>query len=75
MVQAYVFIHIGTTDPLIVLNALRQIPEVQEAHVLLGPIDCIAKIACANQEALQETLLTLRGVPGVVNTDTRYVYA
>ncbi len=75
MVQAYVLIKISTPDPLKILNALREIPEVQQAHILLGPIDCIALIECANHEALQETLLTIRGVQGVVSTDTRYVYA
>lgn len=75
MVRAYVFIQISATDPLEVLAALRQIPAVQQAHVLLGPIDCIALIECANHETLQETILTIRSVRGVVNTDTRYVYA
>ncbi len=75
MVQAYVLINISSTNPLEVLNTLREIPEVKQAHILLGPIDCVALIECADHEALQETILTIRGVRGVVNTDTRYVYA
>jgi DNA-binding Lrp family transcriptional regulator len=61
MVQAYVFINISTRDPLEVLTALRQIPEVQEAHSLLGPVDCIAKLECPTQEKLQEVLSPFAG--------------
>ncbi len=75
MVQAYVLINISTTNPLEVLTTLRQLPAVKQAHILLGPIDCIAMIECADHEALQETIINIRGIQGVVNTDTRYVYA
>jgi DNA-binding Lrp family transcriptional regulator len=75
MVMAYIFLQISATDLLKVLSALRQIPVVKEAHVLLGPTDCIALIECADHEALQESILTIRAVRGVVKTDTRYVYA
>ncbi len=75
MVQAYVLITISSTNPLEVLTTLRQIPEVKQAHILLGPIDCIALIECADHQALQETIIDIRSVQGVVNTDTRYIYA
>ncbi len=75
MVQAYVLINISATTPFEVLTTLQQLPAVKQAHSLLGPVDCIAFIECADQEALQETILTIRNVQGVVTTDTRYVYA
>ncbi len=75
MIQAYVFIQIRAPDPLEVLRALREIPAVKEAHIVLGPIDCIAFIECTDREALQEALVAIRWTQGVVNTDTRYVYA
>ncbi len=74
MVMAYLFIQISATDPLEVVRALRQLPAVQQAHVVLGPIDCIAFIECADHEELRETIIAIRWVAGVVNTDTRYVY-
>ncbi len=74
MVQAYVFINISIVNPLETLTTLRQLPAVKQAHSLLGSIDCIAFIECADHEALQETILTIRAVQGVVNSDTRYVY-
>ncbi len=75
MVQAYVFIQIGASNPLEVLSAIRQIPQVTQAHIVLGPIDCIALVSCANHEEFQQAILEIRWIPGVVTTDTRYVYA
>ncbi len=74
MTQAYVFIHIGAAKPQEVLTAIQHIPQVQQAHIVLGPIDCIAFIECADHEELRETIIAIRWVAGVVNTDTRYVY-
>ena len=75
MLQAYVFIQISAQNPLDVLATIRQIPQVKQAHIVLGPIDCIALVECTNHEELQQTLLEIRWVKGVTNTDTRYVYA
>ncbi len=75
MLAAYVFIQIIAIDPRAVLAALREIPGVKQAHGLLGPTDCIAFIEGADQDELLETVLTIRAIKGVANTDTRYVYA
>ncbi len=75
MMQAYVFVQISASDPLEVLTVLRQIPQVKQAHIVLGPIDCIAFIECTNHDELQQTIVEIRWVKGVANTDTRYVYA
>ncbi len=75
MIRAYVLIQITAPNPLEVLEALRQIPEVKQAHIVLGPIDCIVFVECPDHEALQETLVQIRWVKGVASTDTRFVYA
>ncbi len=75
MVQAYVFINISPiNDPREVLTTLRQLPAVKQTHLLLGSIDCITFIECADQKALQETFITIRSMQGVVTTDTRSVH-
>ncbi len=75
MVQAYVFIHISGHHPTDVLETIRSIPQVTQAHILLGPVDCIALVACPNHEELYQVIFKIREIPGVTSTDTRYVYA
>ena len=75
MVAAYVLISISAADPLDVVTALRALPAVRQAHVLLGPTDCLAFVECADHAVLRDALLEIRAVKGVTNTDTRYVYA
>jgi len=73
-VAAYVLIQIQDADPLAVVTALRALPAVTQAHVLLGPTDCSAYGAGADHDALRDTVLQIRALPGVFKTDTRYVY-
>jgi DNA-binding Lrp family transcriptional regulator len=73
-VAAYVLIEIAEADPLAVTAALRALPGVQQAHVLLGPTDCVAFVVCPDHAALRDLILAIRAVPGVVKTDSRYVY-
>ncbi len=75
MAAAYVFIQIIAIDPRTVLTALRELSGVKQAHGLLGPTDCIAYIEGEDQDALLETVLAIRAIKGIANTDTRYVYA
>ncbi len=75
MDAAYVFIEVSASDLNKLVADLRRIPAVKQAHVLLGPTDCIAYVECPDHEALHETIMTIREVPGVEHTDTRYVYA
>ncbi len=75
LVAAYVLIQTHDADPFVVVTALRTLPTVTQAHVLLGPTDCIAYVACADHATLRDTVLQIRALPGVVKTDTRYVYA
>ncbi len=75
MVAVYILIKMAARDPLEVLDQLRGIPAVKAAHVLLGPTDAIAFVECADHDRLRETLLAIRAVKGITETDTRYVYA
>ncbi len=75
LVAAYVLIETQEADPLVVVTALRTLPAVKQAHVLLGPTDCMAYVECADHAALRDTVLQIRALSGVVKTDTRYVYA
>ena len=74
MVAAYVLINITMSDPMEVLASLRAVAGVKQAHILLGPTDAIVYIECANHDELRETLLAIRAVQVVEDTDTRYVY-
>ena len=75
MVAAYVLLTVMAVDPLELLGQLRAIPNVKQAHVLLGPTDAIVYIECADHETLRETILSIRAIAGIEHTDTRYVYA
>ena len=50
-------------------------PRREAGHVLLGPTDCIALVECPDHTALHKVIPAIRAVPGVVSTDTRYIYA
>ncbi len=75
MIQAYVFIQISAQNPPDVLETIRYLPQVKQAHIVLGPLDCIAFIECPTHEHLYQTIFEIRSIVGVATTDTRYVYA
>jgi hypothetical protein len=52
------------------MATIRAIAEVKQAHLLLGPIDCIAYVEADTLESLGDTVVALRSVNGVVSTDT-----
>jgi hypothetical protein len=71
MTAAYILMQLNATDPRKVMKAIRAVAGVKQAHILIGPTDCIAYVETADQEALADTIVGLRGVKGVVSTDTR----
>ncbi len=75
MVAAYILISVGAGDPLEVMDQLRMLPAVKHAHILLGPTDAIAFVECEDHHRLRETILEIRSIKGVTDTDTRYVYS
>jgi hypothetical protein len=56
---------------LAVMATLRAVAGVKQAHLLMGPTDCIAYVETDTLESLGDTVVALRSVNGVVSTDTR----
>ncbi|MEV0586562.1 Lrp/AsnC family transcriptional regulator [Nonomuraea sp. NPDC050310] len=68
-VLAYVLIE-GNTWMGGTADALRAIPEVEEAHVIAGPASLLAKVRTASTAELQQVLRRLFEVEGVSSTQT-----
>ena len=75
MIAAYVLVRISATDPSEVVEKLRRIEGVKQAHVTAGPTDCIAFIEGPDLDALGASILSIRAVEGVERTDTRLALA
>jgi len=75
MTAAYVLVQLSVTDPRKVMKSIRAAPGVKQAHLLVGPTDCIAYVETDSQEALANTIVALRNVKGVASTDTRIAVA
>ena len=75
MISAYILVRISATDPGEVVEKLRRIKGVKQAHVTAGPIDCIAFIEGQDLDALTASVLAIRAVEGVERTDTRLALA
>jgi len=75
MISAYILVRISATDPGEVVEKLRRIEGVKQAHVTAGPTDCIAFIEGPDLDALTASVLAIRAVEGVERTDTRLAFA
>ncbi len=75
MIAAYVLVQISATNPGEVVEKLRRIEGVKQAHVTAGPVDCIAFIEGTDLDALTASVLAIRAVEGVEKTDSRLVFA
>lgn len=74
MFGAYVLIELSiTVDFSDTLKAIRGVRGVKQAHLVTGPIDCIAYVEVADQQSALEALQGIRSVDGVTKTDTRMV--
>jgi len=71
MTAAYILMQLNATDPRKVMKSIRAVAGVKQAHILIGPTDCIAYVETEDPEALANTIVGLRGVKGVTSTDTR----
>ena len=71
MTAAYVLMQLNAPDPRKIMKSIRAVAGVKQAHLLTGPTDCIAYVETGSQEALADTIVSLRGVKGVASTDTR----
>ena len=75
MTAAYVLMQLNATDPRKVMKSIRAVTGVKQAHLLVGPTDCIAHVETDSQEVLANTVVALRSVKGVASTDTRIAVA
>jgi DNA-binding Lrp family transcriptional regulator len=75
MISAYILVRISATKPGEVVDKLRRIEGVKQAHVTIGPTDCIAFIEGPDLDALGASILAIRAVEGVERTDTRLAFA
>ena len=71
MTTAYILIQMNATDPRKVMASIRAVTSVKQAHLLVGPTDCIAYVETDTLDSLGDTVVALRSVNGVVSTDTR----
>jgi len=74
MEQALVLISIAPTAERKILEALKELPGVQEAHFLYGPYDIYLKIEAKSSQELQELVLgKIRLIPGIRSTMTCFI--
>lgn len=72
MFAAYVLINLNiAVDFHETLSTIRNVPGVKQAHLTVGPTDCIAYIELSDQRTAIETIQALRDIEGVERTDTR----
>jgi hypothetical protein len=71
MTAAYILMQLNATDPREVMKNIRTVAGVKQAHLLVGPTDCIAYVETEALESLGDIVVALRGVQGVASTDTR----
>jgi hypothetical protein len=71
MLAAYVLVQLGEGATTQTPGEIGAIEGVTQAHLVLGPVDCIAFVEVADMDALVACVMAIRGVKGVESTDTR----
>ncbi len=72
--HAYILLKVKTGKPKDVLNVLRGISNVEQAHACFGQPDIFALIHADDDRALAEMIMTtIQTIPGVEETDTHIV--
>ena len=68
---AYVLISLGAVDEQEILQKLKEMDEVKEAHVLFGEWDLIAKVDVGSSEELGDFMIEkIRKLPHIRLTST-----
>jgi DNA-binding Lrp family transcriptional regulator len=71
MVTAYVLINSKVGTEIELLNSLHEIDGVEEARIVMGEYDLIAKLTCDNMRELKNRInLKLRFLDNVISTMT-----
>jgi DNA-binding Lrp family transcriptional regulator len=69
--KAYILIHIRTGEVLKVVDLLKHVEEVAEAHMTFGPYDAIAVVQTDDIHNLGKILANkIQPIPGVLETLT-----
>jgi DNA-binding Lrp family transcriptional regulator len=69
-VRSVTMIELQGTSTRAVVQTLRRIPEVAELHATNGRWDLVAELRASTLEDLDRALVDVRGVRGVLNTET-----
>lgn len=69
-VQAFVALEINQVGMSAVVDGLARIPQVLEVHATTGREDLLVRVATATQAELQELVVRILAVPGVVHSST-----
>ncbi|WP_197381469.1 Lrp/AsnC family transcriptional regulator [Mycolicibacterium mengxianglii] len=69
-VQAFVALEINQVGMSSVVNGLAQIPQVLEVHATTGREDLLVRVATSTQAELQELVVGILAIPGVVHSST-----
>ena len=71
MIKAYVLANCEIGSEISVIDELKSIPDVKEAHGILGAYDIVAEIESSSREELQKTIsLRVRQIPKIRSTLT-----
>ena len=71
MTAAYILMQLTATDPRKIMKSIRAVTGVKQAHLLVGPTDCIAYVEVESQQQAMDTLRAIRDIKGVLRTDMR----
>jgi len=69
-IVAYVILVVEVGREYEVLRKLLEMDVVSEAHVVYGEFDVITKLEVGNLEELEEAVMSIRRIPGVIRSST-----
>ena len=69
-IVAYVILVVEVGREYEVLRKLLEMDVVSEAHVVYGEFDVITKLEVGNLEELEEAVMNIRRIPGVIRSST-----
>ena len=74
MQGAIVMVQISSSTDMNKLHKdLHAVENVKEAYFLAGPTDVVCHVEAADVDAVVNTVMKIRSMKGVANTDTRFI--
>ena len=68
--RAYILLKVTPQDTATVMRDLKNDPHITEAAFIHGPHDCIVQVEAKNLEGVNETVMQIRSMQGVLDTMT-----